>query len=376
MSTMSEKSPAGMGKRGRYGTQASEAAKKKKMQREKSEQIRVTLDELVTRLNPGRPDHSDGVRSRSTINVVKLLEDTIELVKQARIMAGLAIPERKVFDPSKFKGRGKGLNPKARKNAEDRLKALSEAVPPAHTPVSGQAALVASSREALLGSESLGVMLVRVQDMMVVENSRALERICGGTKDGLVRGFKNQSLLVMVHFCDSAAVKRIQTEALEGSLKKGTMVSCRILRLNHESQSGCLLAGWAWVDLQVSYASRDGNFVLLTFNLTPKLNRPLSTEAAFWKRYYAQGKAVSDVVSGLYRRHKAGEKFRDALQTDTFPTHPAREPWGWEASQPHLLGTWYCFAQPTGVPVCPLAPARDRHQVAAGSPPKPHPQRA
>jgi len=153
----------------------------------------------------------------------------------------------------------------------------------------------------MLQSTTLGVMLLRVQDMVVVEESAALQVLCPGSPTGHFKGYAGQPLSVMTHWNCSQAIKDIQLNAQNGTLQAGLTSPCRLLRLCFEPETGVMLASWAKVRLQVSHVSEDGVSVMLLFSMDDKHTQPLRTNAAFWERYY--GSEVSEnFKSGLFTR--------------------------------------------------------------------------
>mmetsp|Transcript_4267 Transcript_4267/g.9696 ORF Transcript_4267/g.9696 Transcript_4267/m.9696 type:complete len:300 (+) Transcript_4267:158-1057(+) len=283
-----------------HGSAGTHAAQQKRIEREKAERIKVRLDELITARYPERVNETAGGSSgaRKTIEIQRLLQDAIKVVREARKSIGL--PEPTVTRANKPSGkRGKCMTPKMR---EERLRALPTPASPLSTGgVSEAGGLSAAlSRAALLNSVTTGAMLVRTKDMLVVESSRAVELFCWGTREGMMRGYRDQHLTAAIHWEDSFALRDLQTAALDGSLVKGSTLSCRLLRLNHEVESGCLLAGLVRVLLLVAHVSPDGASMLLTFDMKPSMERPLQTTPQFWQRYYAPGAGVAGTISKLF----------------------------------------------------------------------------
>jgi len=275
----------------------------KRNERERFKRLNAQLAELVTKHLPELPPRS--VPKNQNVLDCVLLEDVIKAVKSERARLGLAMPAARA-DSANFTAarRGQGMSKRLRETSRARLEALSEAAPALPSPGPTQADVPALHREGLLKSETMGVMLLRVKDMHVIEGSRALDLLCPGAPGGRCRGYRNQSLYMVAWSRDRPAIARIQAEALMGLLREGLTVSVRLLRLNQDVGSGCLLAGWARVNLRVSHVALDKSHVLLTFDMDPEMEKPLQMSGEMWQRFYAPGTGVTATVSNLFLPHK------------------------------------------------------------------------
>mmetsp|Transcript_30939 Transcript_30939/g.74666 ORF Transcript_30939/g.74666 Transcript_30939/m.74666 type:complete len:337 (-) Transcript_30939:803-1813(-) len=294
--------------KGSWGTYNSVFAKRKREERARAEKIRSRLDTIVTELYPDRPCKKGANKSiRKTVDVEALLKDTIRVVKEAMTRAGLPIPDTKSREGTIKRTRGKVLTKRMR---EDRMKGAACTKMDATS--SSQPHMVVMEPEimrgAMLVSTTMGVLLVRTQDMMVVESSSALTLFCAGLPEGQLMGYRGQQLSMMAYWSDAKAVSGLQKQALQGTLQKGSAVACRFLRLNQEPRSKCLAASWTRVKLEVCHVASDGASMLLTFNMAPEHERPLEISDEFWKSYYAPGTGVQDAVSGLYEWDAKGEE--------------------------------------------------------------------
>jgi len=166
----------GSRKRAAYGKQESLAAQRKKKERERSEHIRAELDTLVTRLFPGRQSMRRGSRGRKTIDLESLLADTVALMKKSSL-PGAAAPYKAGLSNLQVPGSIGGLGP-------------ASPLSVAQSPLGGaewQASATVSDRQGLLACVNMGVMLVRIKDLVVVEGSKGLDLMCPGTPDGRLK---------------------------------------------------------------------------------------------------------------------------------------------------------------------------------------------
>mmetsp|Transcript_8266 Transcript_8266/g.21359 ORF Transcript_8266/g.21359 Transcript_8266/m.21359 type:complete len:512 (-) Transcript_8266:223-1758(-) len=273
----------------------------KKREREKKAAIMGELEELLELYQLSR---GKGKMSQAD-HAIAVLTDTVEVVRKERKKCGLPDLAPRNTHPPAAKSRGHDYS--TVKEKSDAV--LASLPPPKSPPPSGgpsqgkreaKVALAADHRRAMLSSTTLGAMLVRVQDMMITEASGSLDLLCPGTREGWFRGYREQQLSLMVFSEDRPVVDRILAGARRGSLEVGLTQSCRLLRVNNdEFGSGCLLSSWAEVNLRVAWIRPDSAAVLLTFEMTDALRKPLQTSADFWRRYYAPGSGFPDTFSCL-----------------------------------------------------------------------------
>mmetsp|Transcript_8490 Transcript_8490/g.22051 ORF Transcript_8490/g.22051 Transcript_8490/m.22051 type:complete len:531 (-) Transcript_8490:69-1661(-) len=271
----------------------------KRNERERFKRLNAQLAELVTKHLPELPPRS--VPKNQNVLDCVLLEDVIKAVKSERARLGLAMPAARA-DSANFTAarRGQGMSKRLRETSRARLEALSEAAPALPSPGPTQADVPALHREGLLKSETMGVMLLRVKDMHVIEGSRALDLLCPGAPGGRFRGYKDQSLYMVVWPSDKPAIERVQVEAMTGLLRMGLTVSVRLLRCNQDEESGCFLATWTRVNLRVSHVAPDRSLVLLTFDIAPGTEMPLRMTADMWQKLYAPTTGITATVSNLF----------------------------------------------------------------------------
>mmetsp|Transcript_8267 Transcript_8267/g.21366 ORF Transcript_8267/g.21366 Transcript_8267/m.21366 type:complete len:503 (-) Transcript_8267:317-1825(-) len=274
----------------------------KKREREKKAAIMGELEELLELYQLSR---GKGKMSQAD-HAIAVLTDTVEVVRKERKKCGLPDLAPRNTHPPAAKSRGHDYS--TVKEKSDAV--LASLPPPKSPPPSGgpsqgkreaKVALAADHRRAMLSSTTLGAMLVRVQDMMITEASGSLDLLCPGTREGWFRGYREQQLSLMVFSEDRPVVDRILAGARRGSLEVGLTQSCRLLRVNNdEFGSGCLLCSWVEVSLRVASVLPDSSAVLLTFDMTDEMRKPLETSADFWRRYYAPGSGVPDSISHLF----------------------------------------------------------------------------
>mmetsp|Transcript_11292 Transcript_11292/g.28031 ORF Transcript_11292/g.28031 Transcript_11292/m.28031 type:complete len:509 (+) Transcript_11292:199-1725(+) len=260
----------------------SKAAQRKQKQRESEEENKLELQKLIgfhvrSAERPPCGSRHRLYRPRKTIVADELLEAAIEKVKKC------LLNERN----------GNGVANGAKEDA--------------------QYSKWTSVRSGMLQSKSLGTMLLRKKDMVVVESSAAMELFCPWE---VFKGYVGQSLLMMIHTEDLdrflAAVSNCSPESV------GKKVSVRLLRWgfdasasgvknkkgSHSSRSRtskteashphamepCLLAQYVEKELTISHVSQDGaSLLLLCPMLHPTDITPLATSSVpcfwdLWKR--------------------------------------------------------------------------------------------
>jgi len=265
------------------------------------------LNEVVTELFPER-GFQRVFLERSHPSVHLLLRDAIRAVKKKRVEFGLPVDVGAVAmqHQAPTRKRGKCMSDKVRSELMARLTAQSAQAGPSWAAAEP---LVSAefSRSALCSSRHLGTILVRSGDLVVVESSRAVELLCPGARDGMLRGYRNQSLTVAVGWDDSFVVRDLQDAALDGSLGVGHSLECSLLRLGHEEESGCLLATYVRATLRVAHVSPDRGSFLLMFEAPEGMLQPLRTGADFWRRFYAPGEGMASSMCHLFRKVPQGQ---------------------------------------------------------------------
>jgi len=139
----------------------------------------------------------------------------------------------------------------------------------------------------MLSSQTMGTMLVRKQDMLVVESSIAMDCFCPWEK---TRGYKQQGLDAMVHTSDVDAligfIKAARPEAA------GSRLSVRLLRLCLDEGSQCLLGQYVPKVVTLSHASPDGSVLLLTVDVSAADSAPLAVQPGFMQRFNREAHAL------------------------------------------------------------------------------------
>jgi len=133
-------------------------------------------------------------------------------------------------------------------------------------------------RGGMMRSRACGTILLRRQDLHVVESNLGMELF---SPFAPFKGYCGQSLRIVTHAADgeelAAAVKRAQV---------GQVVTVRLVRMCFEESSGCLLSKYVRKELKVSHASPDGKTVLLTCVLTASDTAPLTTSPEFFEEFF------------------------------------------------------------------------------------------
>jgi len=141
----------------------------------------------------------------------------------------------------------------------------------------------AQIRAAMLKSRTFGTLLLRRQDLFVVESSESMGLFCSWQP---MRGYRGQNLEMMVHTSDVEAFVSLVHSCRPGS--EGARTSVRLLRLCLEEASDCLLNRHVRVELTVAHVSPDSESLLLTCTLRPQDVTPLATTPEFWREWYAR----------------------------------------------------------------------------------------
>jgi len=136
-------------------------------------------------------------------------------------------------------------------------------------------------RMGMAESRTVGVMLVRPADLVVVESNLGMSLF---SPFHLFEGLRGQSLMVFAHTEDAEGVVSALQACREGS--EGTKLTFRLLRSCYDPASQCLLSKYVTKELTVSHVSPDGAGVLLTCSLSDSDTAPLTASQEFWTAYY------------------------------------------------------------------------------------------
>jgi len=192
-----------------------------------------------------------------------------------------------------------------------------------------------SCREGMLMSKDLGTLLVKREDLHVVESSLGMALFASFEK---IKGYRGHSLRVMVHPSDAEDVASLVHKA-----KVGEMVSVRLMRMCFEESSSCVLSQYVRKEVRVAHVSSDRCSVLLMVNLSERDTAPISTSKFHWDDYFKAADVVAKGhfgVVGSYRtvfqisRHfQQRMKVVDPKGTDSI----VQKMWSMSAGYSHVM---------------------------------------